>query len=130
MTNTPMTNASTDGILNASPIFETFVRDPGELMPGREGPLVLRDLRPGRRKYLAQNVIARVWIGSSCPRDAVPLRVRTAVGNQVPGPWWVQIVAALPARLPGAPYSSALDALSAAHAAASLAQDRKAKLSS
>jgi len=91
--------------------FETFVHDPAELQPDCELRLVLRDLAPGRRKYLAQNVVARVAASGDCPPGFVALRVRSAVGNELPGPWWVQVREVLPARLHGAPYSSVFDAL-------------------
>jgi hypothetical protein len=71
----------------------------------RDLVLVLRDLRPGRRKYLAQNVRARVTRAALPPEGYVPLRVRSAVGNELPGPWWVQVIEVLPSRLAGAPYA-------------------------
>jgi hypothetical protein len=93
--------------------YETFVRDPREMHPDRDLALVLRELAPGRRKYLAQNVIARVVCADTRPPGFAPLRMRTAVGNVVPGPWWVRVQTVLPARLPGAPYTSVFDALDA-----------------
>lgn len=91
------------------PRFETFVRDPADLRIGEEIPLVLRDLAPGRRKYLARHAVAIVSRQPS--EDSVPLRVRSMVGNVVPGEWHVRIVRALPQRLPGVPYTDAFDAL-------------------
>ncbi len=58
--------------------FETFIRDPSDLVDGEETVLVLRDLTPGRRKYFAQNVVAIV---SHSPR---PSRDSSLFGS---GPW-------------------------------------------
>jgi hypothetical protein len=88
------------------PGYETFVRDLPDLPAGRDLVLVLRDLRPGRRKYLAQNVRARVTRAAQRPEGYWALRVRSAVGNELPGPWWVCVIEVLPSRLAGAPYSS------------------------
>jgi hypothetical protein len=93
--------------------YETFVRNPSEMHPASDLALVLRDLAPGRRKYLAQNVIAHIVCADTRPSGFAPLRMRTAVGNEVPGPWWVRVQTVLPARLPGAPYTSVFDALDA-----------------
>lgn len=90
--------------------FETFVRDISDLRDGHPALLVLRDLRPGRRKYTAQNVIAVVSQEPGRGRWA-PLQVRSAVGNRFPGRWHVQVLEVLPQRVPGAPYSNCFDAM-------------------
>lgn len=90
-------------------MFETFVRDLADLREGEEVALVLRDLRPGRKKYLARHVVAVV---SKAPApEAVPLRARSMVGNVFRGERYVRIVRALPQRLPGTPYTDAFEAL-------------------
>lgn len=109
----PAPHSRTEGGTEArsTPAFETFVGASGELEPGVDIALALRDLRPGRVKYLVRNVIARVARGTVPPDGYESLRVRSSVGNIVPGPWWIRVVGALPARLPGCPYSSVRDAL-------------------
>jgi hypothetical protein len=92
--------------------FETFVRDPHALREGEEQPLVLRDLSPGRRKYLARHAVG--VISRNPAPGAVPLRMRSMVGNLVPGPHYVAIRRALPSRIPGLPYENAFDAIAAA----------------
>lgn len=91
--------------------YETFIRDDADLAEGRETVLVLRNLRPGRRKYLGRNVVGVVTRTPDPSGESYPLRVRSMVGNLIPGEWYVRIVEALPQRVPGAPYSSAFDAL-------------------
>ncbi len=91
------------------PRFETFVRDLADLRVGEEMGLALRDLAPGRRKYLARHVVGVV---TREPSDgSVPLRVRSTVGNVVPGDWYVRVLRALPQRLPGEPYGDAFEGL-------------------
>lgn len=90
------------------PRYETFVRDPADLSEG-EHVLVLRDLRPGRRKYFASH--ARIRLSRTPGEGTVGLRVRSMVGNVVPETWFVFVLEALPQRIPGTPYSNAFDAL-------------------
>ena len=97
--------------------YETFVRDLADLHEGQPVPLVLRDLRPGRRKYFARNVVGIVTAASDSGtnvEDSAPLVVRSAAGHRFPGAWRVRIVRALPATAPGAPYKDAYAALRAA----------------
>ncbi len=97
--------------------YETFVRDLADLQVGRETLLVLRDLSPGRRKYLAQNVIGIVTTAThetDPSGESRPLTVRSAVGHRFPGAWRVRIVKVLPPTTPGAPYTDAYAALRAA----------------
>ena len=98
----------------AEPAFETFVRNVGDLHEGQPTVLVLRDLSPGRRKYFAQNVIGVVSRAPDPAGQAEPLRVRSMVGNVIPGDWYVTVTELLPSRVPGTPYTSAFDALQAA----------------
>lgn len=93
----------------SGPLAETFVRDVADLRPGEEIGLALRDLRPGRGKYLARHVVA-VVTREPAP-GAEPLRVRSSVGNVIPGAWYVRVVRPLPQRLPGQPYTDAYEAL-------------------
>ncbi len=94
---------------NEKPRFETFVREVSDLRVGEEIGLALRDLAPGRRKYLARHVVGVVTRERS--EGTEPLRVRSTVGNVVPGEWHVRVVRPLPQRLPGEPYSDAYEAL-------------------
>lgn len=93
--------------------FETFVRDPSDLVDGEETVLVLRDLTPGRRKYFAHNVVAIVTRSPGPSEEFLPLRVRSMVGNLVPGQWFVKITEVLPQRVPGTPYTNVFDAMKA-----------------
>ncbi len=91
--------------------YETFVPDPSELREGEELVLVLRDLTPGRRKYLATHARAVLSRTPYADGRSRPLTVRSMVGNVVPGPWHVTILEVLPARIPGEPYTNAFAAL-------------------
>jgi len=91
--------------------YETFVRDLSDLREGHEILLVLRDLTPGRRKYFAENVVAVVSREAGPDGESRPLKVRSMVGNVFPGDWYVKIAEVLPQRVPGTPYSNALDAI-------------------
>jgi hypothetical protein len=89
--------------------YETFVRDLADLRIGRRTILTLRSLAPGRDKYLATNVVARVTTEASPGRDE--LVVRSAVGLRYPESYWVEIVETLPSLIPGKPYEDAYQAL-------------------
>ena len=97
-----------------APAHETFVRSLDDLRVGRKSVLTLRSLAPGRRKYLAANVIARVTESPS--PGGVGLRVRSAVGHAYPGPYYVEIVETLPLLIPGKPYDDAYEALQQTYA--------------
>jgi hypothetical protein len=94
--------------------YETFVRSLDDLRLGRKSVLTLRSLAPGRHKYLAANVIARVTEAPS--PGGVGLRVRSAVGHAYPGPYYVEIVETLPLLIPGQPYEDAYEALQRTYA--------------
>lgn len=84
-----------------APVWDTFVRRPGDLRYGVETPLVLRDLRPGRGKYGLRHVTGVVH------EDGGPgerLLVRTVVGVELPGNHTVEIVRHLPQEIAGTPY--------------------------
>lgn len=95
--------------MSAEARFETFVREAGDLRPGEETALALRDLAPGRRKYLARHVVGVVTREPAA--GSQPLLVRSVVGNVVPGEWHVRVIRPLPQRLPGRPYGDVYEAL-------------------
>ena len=83
------------------PLWDTFVRRPGDLRCGVEAPMVLRDLRPGRGKYGLRHVVGIVHEAGG-PGD--PLTVRTVVGVALPGSYALEIVRDLPQEIVGTPY--------------------------
>jgi len=91
--------------------FETFVRSFDELAPGRELPLILRDLTPGPRKYRARHVKALLAHPSEAPDDWDLLWVRSGVGLRHPQPWAIKITEELPDAIPGRPYEDVYAAL-------------------
>ncbi len=95
----------------AAVAYETFVPDPSALREGEELLLVLRDLTPGRHKYLATHARAVLSRLPAADGRSRPLTVRSMVGNVAPGPWHVTIREILPARIPGEPYTNAFTAL-------------------
>ncbi len=90
------------------PVWDTFVRRPGDLKCGVETPLVLRDLRPGRGKYGLSHVVGIVHEGDG-PCDG--LVVRTVVGVVLPGSYTVEIVREMPREIAGTPYRDFYGAL-------------------
>ena len=89
-------------------VWDTFVRRPGDLQPGVEAPLVLRDLRPGRGKYGIRHVVGIVHEDGG-PGDR--LAVRTVVGVVLPGSYTVEIVREMPQEIAGIPYRDFYGAL-------------------
>jgi hypothetical protein len=89
--------------------YETFVRDLAHLRVGRKTVLTLRSLAPGRGKYLATNVVARVAEAPSTGTQR--LRVRSAVGHRYPQSYHVEILETLPLLIPGKPYDDAYQLL-------------------
>lgn len=83
------------------PVWDTFVRRPGDVRCGVEAPMVLRDLRPGRAKYGLRHVVGVVHEGDG-PGDK--LLVRTVVGVALPGAYTVEILRDLPQEIAGTPY--------------------------
>lgn len=90
------------------PVWDTFMRRPGDVRCGVEAPLVLRDLRPGRGKYALRHVVGIVHQGDG-PGDG--LVVRTVVGVVLPGSYTVEVVRELPQEIAGTPYRDFYEAL-------------------
>lgn len=89
--------------------YETFARDAGHVLSGKEVVLSLRDLTPGRKKYRGFNVRAVV---SRPPRAGEPVMwIRSVVGEKDPEPCSVNIIEELPDVIEGAPYSDFFAAL-------------------
>ncbi len=96
---------------NDKQIWETFVRRPGDLKEGVETPMVLRDLRPGRKKYQMRHVVAVVRRQTSETVGLDELRVRTVVGVLLPEIYAIKIIRDLPMEIPGMPYRDFYEAL-------------------
>ncbi len=90
------------------PVWDTFVRRPGDVRCGVEAPLVLRDLRPGRGKYGLRHVVGIVHENGG-PGDG--LLVRTVVGVELSGDYTVEIVREMPQEIAGTPYQDFYAAL-------------------
>jgi len=97
-------------------VWETFVRRPGDLKEGVETPMVLRDLRPGRKKYQMRHVIAMVTRQTPETTGSDELRIRTVVGVLLPESYAINILRDLPMELPGIPYHDFYQALKRAAA--------------
>jgi len=91
--------------------YETFVRSFAELAPGREVPLILRDLTPGPKKYRARHVKALLAQPAEAGPDWDILWVRSGVGLRYPQPWAIKITEELPDTIPGKPYEDVFTAL-------------------
>ncbi len=96
---------------NALRVWETFVRGPEHLRENAEIPLIIRDLAPGRRKYLMRHVVAVISRDAESLSGGETLWVRTTVGVRLERPWAIKIVRELPLELPGAPYRDVYEAL-------------------
>lgn len=90
------------------PVWDTFVRRPGDIRCGVETPLVLRDLRPGRGKYGLRHVVGIVHEGDGAGDG---LTVRTVVGVVLPQSYTVEIVREMPQEISGTPYQDFYAAL-------------------
>lgn len=95
-------------------VWETFLRRPGDLKEGEERAMVLRDLRPGKKKYQMRHVVAVVSRKADEMASMDRLRVRTVVGVLLPETWGVRIIRDLPVELPGRPYHDFYEALAKA----------------
>ncbi len=95
-------------------VWETFLRRPGDMSEGVETPMVLRDLRPGKKKYRMRHVVALVSRDPGKTASMDELRVRTVVGVLLPETWGVRILRELPIELPGRPYHDFYQALRSA----------------
>jgi len=78
--------------------------------------MVLRDLRPGRKKYRMRHVIAVVSRQTPETAGTDELRIRTVVGVQLPESYAINILRDLPMELPGIPYHDFYQALKRAAA--------------
>ena len=83
------------------PVWDTFVRRPGDVRCGVEAPMVLRDLRPGRGKYGLRHVVGVVHEDGGLGDK---LLVRTVVGVALPVAYTVEILRDLPQEIAGTPY--------------------------
>lgn len=89
--------------------YETFVRDRGRVLSGREVVLTLRDLTTGRKKYKGINVRGVV---SQPPKAGEPvLWIRSVVGVKNPKPCSVRILEELPEVFKAEPYSDFFEAM-------------------
>jgi len=91
--------------------YVTFVYNIKDLPEGEEVKLLIRDLTPGRRKYDARYVKARL---SSNPEQFGPgdkLWIRSKTGFLYPGPWAIKIIEELPEFVPGHPYMDIFEAI-------------------
>ena len=82
-----------------------------DLEEGRTVVLTIRDLSPGKHKYLAR--VARVQV-SRTPEALAQwdtLWAHSAVGFKDPEPWGMKIIEELGVTVPGKPYSDIYEAL-------------------
>ena len=93
--------------------WETFVRRPLELEEGREIPLVVRDLSPGKKKYCMRHVVGNLSRKPEQMSRMDRLYVRTVVGVLLPEPWGINIIRELPIEVSGEPYRDFYQALKA-----------------
>ena len=89
--------------------YEAFVRDFARTTSGAAVVLTLRDLTPGRKKYLARNVRAVV---SRPPKAGEPtLWLRSVVGLKDHRPCSIHILEELPDTFAAQPYSDLFTAM-------------------
>jgi hypothetical protein len=100
--------------INERDCWETFVRRPGELTEGAEIPLVIRDLRAGRKKYRMRHVVATISRDARELARMDTLYVRTVVGVRLAEPWGIKILRDLPIEISGEPYQDFFAALRSA----------------
>lgn len=82
-----------------------------DLQEGKTIVLTLRDLTPGKKKYLAR--VARVQVSRSPEALASwdKLWALSVVGRKDPQPWGMKIVEELGLLVPGKPYDDIYEAL-------------------
>jgi len=82
-----------------------------DLQEGKKVVLTIRDLSPGKQKYLAR--VARVEVSRSpeALKSWDTLWAHSVVGYKDPQPWGVRIVEELGLTVPGKPYSDIYEAL-------------------
>ncbi len=84
---------------------------------GVELPMVVRDLRPGRKKYQVRHVVAMVNPQGPTTVGSDELHVRTVVGVLLNEIYTIKIIRDLPMEIPGIPYRDFYEALKRAAAA-------------
>jgi hypothetical protein len=91
--------------------YQTHVKHFKDLQDGKQTVLTIRDLSPGKHKYLAR--VARVQLSRSAEALAKgdKLWVRSLVGQLDPQPWGMKIVEEMGVNVPGKPYSDIYEAL-------------------
>jgi hypothetical protein len=91
--------------------YMAHLKHMNEAQEGKTLVLTIRDLSPGKHKYLAR--VARVQISRSPDALKGPdkLWVYSVVGAKDPEPWGMKIVEELGATVPGKPYSDIYEAL-------------------
>lgn len=91
--------------------YLAHIRHMKELQENKTLVLTIRDLTPGKHKYLAR--VARVQLSRS--PDAVAnwdkLWVLSVVGLKDPQPWGMKVVEELGITIPGKPYSDIYQAM-------------------
>lgn len=86
--------------------YSTTVNMYTDLPDGGELELLIRDLAPGRRKYNAKMVLAKVASSREKLPDGDTLWIRSMVGNKLKNPWAIKILKILEDNtMPGVPYS-------------------------
>jgi hypothetical protein len=91
--------------------YEAFVKDYEDLRDGAELVLTIRDLTPGRRKYNARIVRAKVRRAAGSSGTADLLWVRAMVGRKFPDAWELLILEELGPDAPGRPYDDIFEAI-------------------
>jgi hypothetical protein len=72
--------------------YDTYINDLHELSDGKEYKILIRDLTPGRTKYISRYVKALVSTSSENLAGADVLWIRFPVGIQHPEPWAIKIL--------------------------------------
>ena len=86
--------------------YSTTVNLYTDLPDGGELELLIRDLSPGRKKYNAKMVRARIASSLEKLPDGDILWIRSMVGNKLAKPWAIKILKELEDNtMPGVPYS-------------------------
>ena len=91
--------------------YMAHVKHLKDLQEGKKVVLTIRDLSPGKQKYLAR--VARVEVSRSpeALKSWDTLWAHSVVGYKDPQPWGVRIVEELGLTVPGKPYSDIYEAL-------------------
>ncbi len=87
--------------------YMAWLESPESIKGPQEMSLTIKDLTPGRRKYLGLNV--RATVSPTPLQGADTLKVRRANGLLVPGTWYIKIAEELGEYWPGRPYSGIVD---------------------